>query len=131
MSGLGSNIGSSSIKRRIATVIAVVGAIVVGGQLASVWPRQVEVAYMVDPGVTGIDIDYLQEGDVVASARFKQPDPTSTVIRHDVRLQPGEYQVRIVLHAADGRGIEELRLLQVPVDGLTRFDLKEATKRSE
>lgn len=119
------------MKRRIGTLVAVLGAIVVGAQLASVWPREVGVAYMVDPGVTGIDVDYLQEGDAVASARFKQSDSRNTVIRHEVRLQPGEYQVRIVLHATDGQGFEQFRLLRVPADGLTRFDLKEATKRSE
>lgn len=119
------------MKRRIATVVAVVGALVVGNYLAGVWPRQVEVAYMVELGVAEIDVDYLQEGEAVASVRFKQPDAKATVIRHSVRLQPGEYEARITLYSSDGQAIEHQRRLQVPSEGLTRFDLKEATKQSE
>lgn len=119
------------MKRRIATVIAVIGALVVGNHLASIWPREVEVAYSVDPAVAEIDIDYLQEGDAVTSVRFRQSDAKSSIIRHAVRLQPGEYELRITLYSADGHGVEQRRLLQVPAEGLTRFDLKETTERSE
>jgi len=119
------------MKRRIATLVAVIGALVVGNHLASIWPRDVEVAYTVDPAVAEIDVDYLQEGDAVASARFKQSDAKNTVIRHTVRLQPGDYQARIILYSVDGRGVEHVRRLHVPAEGLTRFDLKEATERSE
>ena len=60
-------------------------------------------AYSVDPGVIGLDVDYLQEGEAVASARFKQQDPKTTLIRHAVRLQPGEYQARMTVYRSDGR----------------------------
>ena len=74
MQDLGSNIGPSSTRRRIATVIALIGVLFVGSLLARVWPRSVEVAFALDPGVTKVDVDYLQEGEAVASARFKPPD---------------------------------------------------------
>jgi hypothetical protein len=119
------------MKRRIAAVIAVIGALVVGNHLASIWPRELEVAYSIDPAVAEVDVDYLQEGDAVASVRFKQSDAKSTIIRHAVRLQPGEYELRITLYSADGQGVEQQRRLQVPAEGLTRFDLKETTERSE
>ncbi len=119
------------MKRRIATVIAVIGALVVGNHLASIWPRDVEVAYAIDPAVAEVDVDYLQGGDAVASVRFKQSDAKSTVIRHTVRLQPGEYELRITLYSANGQGIERHRRLQVPSEELTRFDLKETAERSE
>jgi len=131
MSGLRTNIGPSSTKRRIATLIAIIGLLVVGNHLASIWPRDVEIAYTVDAHVTGIAVDYLQEGDGVASVRFKQPDANRTVLRHTVRLQPGAYEARIILYSSDGSGVEHRRRLQVPAPGLNRFDLKEATKRSE
>jgi len=131
MLDLGSNIGPSSTKHRIATLIALIGVIFVGGSLARVWPRDVEVAYSLDPGVTDLDVDYLQEGQAVASTRFKQPDAKTTVARHTVRLQPGEYEVRITVYGPDGRGVEHAKMLIVPAEGLTRFDLKEATTRSE
>jgi hypothetical protein len=131
MSGLRSNIGPSSTKRRVATAVAVLGVILVGSQLARVWPRNVEVSYALDPGVIEVDVDYLQEGEAVASARFRQPDPKTTVVRHTVRLQPGEYQARITVYRSDGPGVEHARVLVIPAEGLTRFDLKEASTRSE
>jgi hypothetical protein len=112
-------------------VIALIGVAFVGSSLAGVWPRDVEVAYSLDPGVTELDVDYLQEGEVVASARFKQPDAKTTVVRHTVRLQPGEYQARITVYGHDGPGVEHAKVLVVPAEGLTRFDLKEATTQSE
>ncbi len=112
-------------------VVALVGVAFVGSLLAGVWPRDVEVTYSLDLGVTELDVDYLQEGEAVASARFKQPDAKTTVVRHTVRLQPGEYDVRIMTYGPDGRGVEHTKVLVVPAEGLTRFDLKEATIRSE
>jgi methionine-rich copper-binding protein CopC len=91
----------------------------------------VEVSYSLDPGVTGLDVDYLQEGEAVASARFKQRDTNIAVVRHTVRLQPGEYEVRFIVYGPDGRGVEHAKALLVPAEGLTRFDLKEATTRSQ
>ena len=127
MSDLGSNIGPSSRKRRIATVVALIGVIFVGSLLAGVWPRNVEVAYTLDPDVTGLDVDYLQDGEAAASARFRQPDAKTTSIRHSMRLQPGEYQAHITVYVSEGRGIERTKVLVVPTEGLTRFDLREAT----
>ena len=112
-------------------MIAIIGAIVIGNHLASIWPRDLEVAYTVDPDVAEIDVDYLQEGDAVASVRFKPSDAKSKVIRHTVRLQPGEYEARIVLRSSDGRGIERKRKLLVPAAGLTLFDLKGKSPPSE
>jgi len=93
--------------------------------------RNVEVAYSLDPGVTELDVDYLQEGEAVASARFEQPKAKTVLFRHTVRLQPGEYEARITVYGPDGRGVEHGKVLVVPAEGLTRFDLREATSRSE
>jgi len=112
-------------------LIALIGLVFVGSLLARRWPRSVEVAYTLDPGVTELDVDYLQEGEAVASARFKQLDAKTTVVRHTVHLQPGEYQARITAFGTDGRGSEHAKVLVVPAEGLTRFDLREATTRSE
>ncbi|MGB3051231.1 MAG: hypothetical protein WBB42_09545 [Polyangiales bacterium] len=131
MSGVRTIIGPSSTKRRIATLIAIIGLLVVGNHLAGIWPRDVEIAYTIDPDVTGIAVDYLLEGDAVASGRFTQPDRKSADLRHTVRLRPGEYQARIIVYSSDGSGVEYQRRLQVPAAGLNRFDLKKATKRSQ
>ena len=112
-------------------MVALIGAAVVGSSLARVWPRDVEVAFSLDPGVTELDVDYLEEGEAVASARFMPTVGKTGVVRHVVRLQPGEYEARITVYGPDGRGIEHARVLVVPAEGLTRFDLTDATIRSE
>jgi hypothetical protein len=119
------------MKRRIATAVAIIGAVVVGNHLASVWPRNVELAYALDPGIDELDVDFIQDGEAVASARFTQPEEKSALIRHTVRLQPGEYEARITVYRPDGPAVEHQRVLLVPAKGLTRFDLKEATKQSK
>jgi|GEM_PF-1554307 len=131
MSDLGSNIGLSSRRRRIAALIAVIGMLFVGTRLGGIWPRDVDVGYSLDPGVVELDVDYLHAGEVVASARFRRDDPDNASIQHRVRLQPGTYQARITVYHADGHGLQHRRALQVPSDGLTRFDLKETTIPSE
>jgi hypothetical protein len=119
------------MRRRIATLIAVVGALVVGNHLAGVWPREVEVAYAVDPTtLDGIDVDYLQEGEAVASVRFEPSGSKSALILHTVRLQPGEYQARIILYGPDGNGVEHVRRLSVPAAGQTRFDLRNRAEQT-
>ncbi len=53
------------------------------------------------------------------------------VIRHVVRLQPGEYEVHITLYGQDRSATEQLRGLSVPAARATRIDLKAATGSSE
>jgi hypothetical protein len=125
------NIGSSSTRRRIATVVAVIGVAFIGSRLAHVWPRDVEVAYEVGPAVGELDVDYLQAGDAVASVRFDRLAQKRGVFRHVVRLRPGEYQVHITLYGRGQSAIEETKKLSVPAAGVARFDLRAATERSE
>ena len=126
-----SNIGSSSSRRRIAAVVALIGVAFVGSKLVNVWPRNVEVAYEVGPAVEEVDVDYLQAGVAVASVRFNQPDEKTPVFSHIVRLQPGEYQIHVTLYGQNASVIEEVRKLSVPTAGVTRFDLSDATAQSE
>lgn len=131
MTDFGSNIGPPSRRRRIATLIAVIGVAFVGSRLAGVWPRDIDVAFEVGPGIAELDVDYLQDGEAVASARFGVAAQNARFFRHSVRLQPGEYQVHITLYGTDGSAVEEARSLAVPARGMTRFDLKAATGPSE
>jgi hypothetical protein len=123
MTNLESYIGPVSTRRRIATVIAVIGVLFIGSRLASVWPRDVEVAYQVGPGVSELDVDYLHEGEAVASARFRRGPQQTGLFRHTVRLQPGEYEVLITLYR-EGGAAELDRSLAAPAPGVVRFDLR-------
>jgi hypothetical protein len=122
------NIRLSPTRRRIAALIAVVGVAIVGSRLAGAWPRSVEVAYELGPDVRELDVDYIHEKNAVASVRFTQSDAKTTVFRHTVRLQPGEYRVQITVHESNGLAFEDSKALLVPADGLTRFDLRAAAR---
>lgn len=111
--------------------IALVGAAFVGFHLAGVWPRDVVVAYALEAGITEVDVDYVLNGEAVASVRFRQPDGKTQVVQHTVRLRPGEYQAQITVYGSDGVGAEHLRSLVVPTRGATRFDLKTETQGSQ
>ena len=125
------NIGPSSTKRRIATAIAIVGLILVANQLAGIWPREVEVEYLLDEGIQAVDVDYVQEGETVTSARFTKAALRGSQVRTRVRLQPGEYLALITVYRKDGLGVEQSRTLVVPTEGVTLYDLREATGRSD
>ena len=117
--------GPSPTRKRLATIVAVVGLAVVGGQLARVWPRDVEVAYQPGPRTLRVDVDILQDGEAVVVARFNRAAGDGSTFAHTVSLPPGEYRVHITVYGHDRGGIEHSRLLIVPTDGLTRFDLRE------
>jgi len=117
--------GPSPTRKRLATVVVVVGLAVVGGQLARVWPRDVEVAYQPGPQVRRVDVDVVQDGQTVASARFNRASGDASAIFHTLSLQPGEYRAHITVYGPDGRGIEHSRLLIVPADEVIQFDLRE------
>lgn len=116
--------GPSRTRKRLATVVAFVGIAVIGGHLARVWPRDVDVAYRPDEAVQRIDVDIVLDDEAIASARFFRLAEDEDDILHTVSLAPGQYEVRITLYGADGRGVEHSRLLVVPSAGLTRFDLR-------
>ena len=123
-------LGSVS-SRRLATVVAIVGVAVVATQLASVWPRDVSIAYELSPEVERLHVDYLQEGQAVASVRWARGARKASVFRDTVRLQPGEYQVHITLYGPPERATTQVRRLRVPNEGVTRIDLKHETWQSE
>jgi hypothetical protein len=131
MSDSQSNLRPSSTRRSLATAIAVIGIVVVAQRLMAHWPRDVEIVYEFGPQVTKLDVDYVYEEGASASARFRQSESKTTVFRHLLRLQPGEYRVLITLHGSEGPATEHAKTLVVPAEGVTRFDLQEITTRSE
>jgi hypothetical protein len=125
------NIGPSSTKRRIATAVAIAGLILVASQLAGVWPREVEIEYLLEEGIQAVDVDYVQEGETVTSARFTKAALKGSNVRMSVRLQPGEYLALVTVYRTDGIGVEQSLKLVVPAQGVTRFDLREASGGSD
>ncbi len=123
-------LGSVS-SRQLATVVAVVGVAVVATQLAGVWPRDVSITYELSPEIETLHVDYLQDGEAVASVRWAAQSAKAGVLRDTVRLQPGEYQIHITLYGPPDRVSTQSRPLRVPSEGSPRIQLKHETRRSE
>lgn len=87
--------------------------------------------YEVGPDVRALDVDFVQDGEAVISARFKQQERKTRVFRHTARLQPGEYQLLITLHGDATMPVEVGRTLVVPARGRTVFDLRGETTGHE
>jgi hypothetical protein len=119
------NIGPMSTRRRIATVIALLGVLVVGSKLANAWPRETSIVYQVGPEIEELDVDVVEGAEAVASARFRQAERSAEAFRHAPRLKPGEYRLLLTIRGTDGSAFEEVRTLRVPADGTTRFDLRQ------
>lgn len=131
MKDLRSFIGPTSRRRRIATIIAVLGVALVGTQLGRVWPREQSVTYELSAGARELEVDYLQESEAVSSLRFRGLNDESLVITETVRLQPGEYRVQFTVYGYDESVMEDVRTLNVPAQGVVRFDLRRPSERPE
>jgi len=112
-----------STRRRIATLIAVIGVFVVGSTLADAWPRETSIIYDVGPEVGELDVDLVQHGEAMSSVRFRRPPESRQWFSHAPRLRPGNYQLHITMRERDGSAFEDVRTLRVPTDGPIRFNL--------
>ena len=103
-------------------LVAVVGVLVVGGQIFEAVPRDVSVEFSVPEGdVEEIQIAYFLDGDQVGGVRFDRPRPPLT---HTLSLTPGRYRVEAVVRGdAPPRVVR--RALRVPADGVVHIDLGE------
>lgn len=112
-------------RSRLARVVFVVGALVVGLTLVSAAPRETHLRFAVGPDhrdVTDVRIAYVQAGEVVRGAHFPFRMGAPEVIRHRVELAPGLYEVRAELRGPRVR--RDLRApLEVPAEGTVRIDL--------
>ncbi|MEM9071918.1 MAG: hypothetical protein AAGE52_25640 [Myxococcota bacterium] len=109
-------------RRRLATLVLVVGLLVVGGQVSQVVPREVAVRYRLSTHVqvNEVRIAYLDGEDEVSLVRFAA-EPGAE-LAHDVTLTPGRYRIEAVLRGADGQRLVH-RALRVPADGVVHIDL--------
>ena len=112
-----------STRRRIATIIAVIGIFVVARTLAQAWPRETPIIYDVGPNIGELDVDILQEGEAVLSTRFQRSAERRPRFTHEPKLRPGRYQLHILVRDRDHSTFEEVRTLVVPTEGPARFDL--------
>lgn len=108
-------------RRRVATLVMIVGMLLVGTRIFGAVPRDVTIEYSLpsQPSVTEVGIGYFLGEDELIGVRFDHP---GTVISHQVSLSPGRYRIEAIVRSS---GQERLvsRALRVPADGVVRMDL--------
>lgn len=102
-------------------LVAVVGVAFVGTRLARAWPREVAVQYRT--ASPRLDVDVVQDGEAVSSARLMRAAGAPEEFAHTLSLPPGDYDLELTTYAPNGEAIAEQRTLSVPAEGLVRFDL--------
>ncbi|HBP18538.1 MAG TPA: hypothetical protein RMH85_11800 [Polyangiaceae bacterium LLY-WYZ-15_(1-7)] len=109
-------------RRRIATLVVVVGVLVVGGRLFDAVPRDVHLRLRFGPDHAAVReayVAYEQDGEEVVGARFHRPDET---VDHELSLAPGRYAITATLRTEEGGRVIR-RALRVPSDGVVHVDL--------
>lgn len=104
-------------RRRIATLVMLVGIGVVGGQLANAYPREVSLRMDLGPAhllLEEADLRFVGESGEVAGLRLNAPVPQE--VRHRLELAPGRYEVQARLQGELGE--QQLRRgFYVPAEG--------------
>lgn len=112
-------------RRRLSFVVAIVGILVVGGQLFEAFPRETEIRYRLGPAHEEVDqltVEYLTEGELFHGASFDWPAGAPASHRHTVDLVPGRYEIRAILTGPSSRQ-QYRRVLDVPAEGVVQVDL--------
>jgi len=112
-------------RRRIAKLVAVLAFGVVGYQLWTASPRDVELRFDLGPRherVTSIAASYRIDGEEVLGARFEHRRGAPRLQTHIVSLAPGRYEAVIGLYEGSELRRYE-RAFVVPAEGVIRLRL--------
>ncbi len=88
-------------------------------------PTAQRVSYRLPAGVRSLEVDYVQGGSVVRSARFSwAPEASPEVFRHEPELAGGA--TRLVVRWADPAGVLQTvrRTVELVEDRVTHVDLR-------
>lgn len=111
------------LRRRLAGLVLLIGAIVVGRVLFERAPRSVDLRFELgEAPVEELDVRYLVAGEEVAGFRRHDAAGLRSPVRHAVDLAPGRYEVRALVRTNDRERLEQ-RALRVPSDGVVTIDL--------
>lgn len=112
-------------RKLLARLVLVAGVALVGAHLFATMPRQVDIRYRVGAdhdGVTDARFAYTSGGEEMEGVAFHYAYGAPAVVRHQVRLPPGDYGV---VASLSGPGVDRSvkAKLEVPADGIVRIDL--------
>ncbi len=107
-------------RRRVAGLIALVGALVVGSIVSTGVEREVNFELEANASWDELEIAYVDaEGDLIRGARVAP----AAIIREQTSLVPGRYRLR-AQYRASGSLHEIERPFEVPADGTIRMNLE-------
>jgi hypothetical protein len=113
-------------RAKVAPLVLVIGALVVGANLFDEVPRDVELNYLLGPDhdeIVGLGLSYAQGQEHFANAEFSWPEGAPPRLHHEVELPPGRYRVRAELRDRSDRTRTIERRFEVPADGIVTVDL--------
>ncbi len=98
-------------------------------EIGNAIPRETRVALPLGRAHTEITearIDYYADEDAVRSITLRWPEGAPALVRHDLDLTPGDYEVSVVLIERDGDRRHLRGRLTTPADGVIRLALEES-----
>ncbi len=101
--------------KKLVARFALVAAVLFGAWwMSRAWPVEIEVVYELgDRRLSAMDVEFVQDGELARRTEFRWSAPPETRPRHTVRLRPGDYTLRIVLHTAAGERLRSENYLTV------------------
>lgn len=113
-------------RRRLAPVVLVVGALVVGLSLMKAVPNETHVRYGLGPDharVTRAVVEYFRGADRIQMLDRRWASGAPKSFDHELALAEGEYEVRATLEVSGEPEAVVLRSLSVPSEGVVHLDL--------
>ncbi len=106
-------------KKRLAFLVLIGGLLVIGNEIGSAYPREVQLIYEVEGAADTLHLEYHRDGGAVAGATVRNP-PERTP--HDVQLSPGRYDIQAVIESGT-QSRRYQRALVVPAEGIVHIRL--------
>jgi len=115
-------------RRRLAPLVLVLGLVVVGSKLFAAVPRETDIRYDLGPSheeVRELRIAYELEGSAFRDVVLRYPGGAPRTVRHELDLEPGRYEIEVMLVRDDGARSEVRRALRAPAEGVVHVGLVE------
>ena len=121
---------SPQLRRRLAPLLLVVGALLFGKIAHEEMPQEQLVRYSLSPAqqstAQAVRVTYTSDGDVLSGLEQRFPAGAPAEFTHGPSLKPGRYNVSIDLIGRDGKVTRVQRALEVPSQAPARISLSES-----
>ncbi|MCB9595516.1 MAG: hypothetical protein H6719_22540 [Sandaracinaceae bacterium] len=114
-------------RTRLSQVALAIFLIAVAIELGGALPREVNVAFRFPAHAEVVEarIEYSQENERVRDVTLRWPEGAPALVRDDVELSPGDYDVSVLLLDAEGATRALRGAVTAPADGVVQVRLRE------